>query len=39
VATYAELAERHGAPRPRGPFNLAARRAAGFSEEELLRLG
>ena len=39
VATYAELAARHGAPRLRGPFNLEARRAAGFSEEELLRLG
>ena len=39
IATYAELAERHGAPKLRGPFNLEARRAAGFSEEELLRLG
>jgi uncharacterized ferritin-like protein (DUF455 family) len=39
VATYAALAETHGAPRLRGPFNLEARRAAGFSEEELLRLG
>ena len=39
VATYAALAEQHGAPRLRGPFNLEARRAAGFSEEELLRLG
>ena len=39
IATYAELAARHGAPRLRGPFNLEARRAAGFSEEELLRLG
>jgi len=39
VATYAALAEEHGAPRLRGPFNLEARRAAGFSEEELLRLG
>jgi uncharacterized ferritin-like protein (DUF455 family) len=39
VATYATLAARHGAPRLRGPFNLEARRAAGFSEEELLRLG
>jgi uncharacterized ferritin-like protein (DUF455 family) len=39
VATYAELAQAHGAPRLRGPFNLEARRAAGFSEEELLRLG
>ncbi|MBS0446237.1 MAG: ferritin-like domain-containing protein [Proteobacteria bacterium] len=38
VATYAVLAERHGAPRPRGPFNLAARRAAGFSDEELATL-
>ena len=39
VATYAELAARHAAPRPRGPFNLEARRAAGFSETELARLG
>ena len=39
IATYAALAETHGAPRLRGPFNLEARRAAGFSEEELLRLG
>jgi uncharacterized ferritin-like protein (DUF455 family) len=39
IATYAALAEAHGAPRLRGPFNLEARRAAGFSEEELLRLG
>ena len=38
VATYAELASRYGAPRPRGPFNLDARRRAGFSEEELTRL-
>ena len=35
VAHYALLAARHGAPRPKGPFNLAARRAAGFSEEEI----
>ncbi|WP_454055974.1 ferritin-like domain-containing protein [Cupriavidus sp. Marseille-Q8015] len=35
VATYAQLAERYGAPKPRGPFNLAARRAAGFDEDEL----
>jgi len=35
VATYAELAARHEAPRPRAPFNLEARRAAGFSDEEL----
>ncbi len=35
VATYAVLAERHDAPRLRGPFNLDARRRAGFEEEEL----
>ena len=35
VATYALLAERYKAPPLRGPFNLEARRAAGFSEEEL----
>lgn len=39
LATYAELAVRHGAPRPRGPFNLDARRAAGFDEAELAALG
>ncbi len=38
LSTYAQLAEQHGAPRPRGPFNLAARRAAGFTEEELATL-
>ena len=38
VATYAELARRYGAPRLRGPFNLDARRAAGFSEAELAAL-
>lgn len=35
VATYAELAASYGAPHLRGPFNLQARRAAGFSEDEL----
>ena len=35
VVTHAVLAERHEAPRLRGPFNLAARRRAGFSEDEL----
>jgi uncharacterized ferritin-like protein (DUF455 family) len=39
IATYERLAAEHGAPRPRAPFNLEARRAAGFDEEELLRLG
>lgn len=38
VATYAELAQRYHAPRLRGPFNLAARRAAGFDERELAAL-
>ena len=38
LATYAELTRRYQAPRLRGPFNLAARRAAGFSEGELLVL-
>lgn len=35
VATYAELARRYDAPRLRGPFNLPARRAAGFTDAEL----
>ncbi len=35
LTAYAELAHRHGAPRLRGPFNLQARRAAGFDEAEL----
>ena len=38
IACYAELAQRHGAPRLRGPFNLEARRAAGFDEAELAAL-
>ncbi|GAB4482994.1 MAG: ferritin-like domain-containing protein [Burkholderiaceae bacterium] len=33
--TYERLCREHGAPRPRGPLNLAARRAAGFGEDEL----
>ncbi len=32
---YERLARIHGAPRLRGPFNIAARRAAGFDEDEL----
>jgi uncharacterized ferritin-like protein (DUF455 family) len=39
VATYARLAAEYQAPVMRGPFNLAARRAAGFSELELAALG
>ena len=38
VHAYRELARLHRAPQPRGPFNLDARRAAGFSEEELAAL-
>lgn len=38
VETYATLAERYGAPKLRGPFNLDARRAAGFTDAELARL-
>lgn len=38
VATYAALAEQYKAPPLRGPFNLEARRAAGFSEIELAAL-
>ncbi len=38
VTTYAALAREHGAPRLRGPFNLPARRAAGFDEAELAML-
>jgi uncharacterized ferritin-like protein (DUF455 family) len=35
---YAALAKRYHAPQPRGPFNIEARRAAGFSEQELAAL-
>lgn len=38
VATYAELTVRYEAPKLKKPFNLAARRAAGFSEAELSAL-
>lgn len=38
VATYEELAERYRAPKLRGPFNIDARRMAGFDEIELERL-
>lgn len=35
LLAYPAFAERYKAPSLRGPFNLAARRAAGFSEEEI----
>ena len=38
LATYAHLAAIHRAPSLRGPFNLEARRAAGFSDRELAAL-
>jgi uncharacterized ferritin-like protein (DUF455 family) len=37
-ALYPQLVARYAAPRLRRPFNLAARRAAGFSEAELQSL-
>jgi len=37
-ALYPQLVARHAAPRLRRPFNLAARRAAGFSDGELAAL-
>lgn len=38
LSTYAELAATFSAPRLKGPFNLEARRAAGFNEDELYAL-
>ena len=38
VSAYAALAALHQAPALRGPFNLDARRAAGFTETELAAL-
>ena len=38
IATYAELARQYNAPVQKGPFNLPARRAAGFDEAELAAL-
>ena len=35
ISTYRDLAKQYRAPTLRGPFNLEARRQAGFSEEEL----
>jgi uncharacterized ferritin-like protein (DUF455 family) len=35
LSTYRELARRYKAPVLKGPFNLEARRAAGFTEQEL----
>jgi len=38
IATYATLAEQYSAPTLRKPFNLEARRKAGFTEAELALL-
>jgi uncharacterized ferritin-like protein (DUF455 family) len=38
VVTYAQLTERYQAPRLHGPFNLSARRLAGFLPAELAAL-
>jgi len=38
IQTYAQLARLYGAPVLKGPFNLSARRAAGFTENELTAL-
>jgi uncharacterized ferritin-like protein (DUF455 family) len=35
ISTFDELSLKYAAPALRGPFNMAARRAAGFSEAEL----
>jgi uncharacterized ferritin-like protein (DUF455 family) len=35
IPAYADLARQYNAPTPRGPFNLEARRQAGFTEDEL----
>lgn len=38
MQAYAQLATQYAAPPLRGPFNLAARRAAGFTDDELALL-
>lgn len=39
VRTFTELAVQYRAPVLKGPFNLEARRAAGFKDDELVTLG
>ncbi len=39
VATYAQLIAQYDAPKLRPPFNMAARRRAGFDDAELAALG
>ncbi len=38
ISTFAHLCQQYQAPKMRGPFNMPARRAAGFSEMELAAL-
>jgi uncharacterized ferritin-like protein (DUF455 family) len=38
VSTYAALAEKYRAPKIKGPMNLEARKAAGFTDDELAAL-
>lgn len=38
VATYAQLAQEYKAPPIRGPFNIEARKAAGFTDAEIAAL-
>ena len=38
VLTYRQLSEQYKAPKGQPPYNITARRAAGFFEEELLQL-
>ena len=38
ITTYRQLAKQYNAPVLRGPFNLEARRKAGFSEAELVQM-
>jgi uncharacterized ferritin-like protein (DUF455 family) len=38
VLTYAELIAQYDAPKLRPPFNMAARRLAGFEDAELAAL-
>jgi uncharacterized ferritin-like protein (DUF455 family) len=35
MAFYATIAAQHGAPRLKPPFNLAARKRAGFTQAEI----
>ena len=38
ISTYRELIQQHDVPKLKSPYNLEARRQAGFEEEELIYL-